>query len=124
TEHPVPAPHPTNGKQTYGGKHGHGHGDGHGGGHGGGWAMTSSGMVTPLLCVFIRIITFSSKEQGREGVPRKLASMATGARGTNRAVGQRRGAGPRSGAYSPPADGTPPPARASPAPPATRRFRW
>jgi len=71
------------------GKH-KGHDEGHGG-HGGTWLITYCDMITLLITFFICIVTFASKENGKQQHPRKRDSLLYGTNGTGIAGGKQIG---------------------------------
>jgi chemotaxis protein MotB len=61
----------------------HAHKGGHGGGgHGGSWIVTYCDMITLLIAFFICILTFASKESGKEKHPKLRDSILYGPGGT------------------------------------------
>jgi Membrane MotB of proton-channel complex MotA/MotB len=90
--HGAGAEHPesSHGEAHHGKKHGHGgHGGGHGvGGHGGNWLVTYCDMITLLIAFFICILTFSSKENGKQSCPKLRDSLIYGPGGTG-AIGPK-----------------------------------
>ena len=77
--------------EGHGGSHGKhkGHDEGHGGGHGGSWLITYCDMITLLITFFICIVTFASKENGKQQHPRKRDSLLYGTNGTGIAGGKQ-----------------------------------
>jgi hypothetical protein len=91
-----PAPDPAQPEHGGEGHEGHGtggakHQEGHGGGHGGGWLVTYCDMITLLIAFFICIVTFASRESGKEQHPRKRDSLLYGTPGTGLAGGKQAG---------------------------------
>ncbi|MBI3408776.1 MAG: hypothetical protein HY040_10505 [Planctomycetes bacterium] len=94
--HAAPGHEGEHGGQEHGGEaHGEGHGGGHaphgkahGGGHGGGhneggsWIVTYCDMITLLIAFFICIMTFASKESGKEKYPKLRDSILYGLDGS------------------------------------------
>jgi chemotaxis protein MotB len=71
------------------GKHkGHGGHGGHAGGHGGNWLVTYCDMITLLIAFFICILTFASKENGKQSNPKLRDSVIYGPGGTG-AIGPK-----------------------------------